>query len=120
MTKNQGDRSKLPKWAQNEIEVLEMRLQETKDELDKAIEGDPDNRLVQRIGSEYPAKDYPLAGRQVFAKVGEKDSDYDEISIAMRQNSKGTWYVELMAVSTGLAVKPQSSNVVRIFGDRVY
>jgi hypothetical protein len=117
---SKGDRSKLPKWAQQEFETLEMRNAELQEKLQQAVEGDSSNRLFQQVagvGTIFGAE-LPIIGRQVIARVGQDDAETPTIWMQVKQDSKDRSYVELMAVSESLVVQPQSSNVVRVYAER--
>ncbi len=96
----------LPKWAQSEIKVLQMRLREAKGELDRINENPESNTI---LGS-----DSPMRGEQI--KYLKKDQRITFILPNGRISAKvENDYVEIYAIGIGdLYVRPKVSNVVNI------
>lgn len=100
------DFSRLPKWAQEHIRVLQMRLDERTDELNALGEQQPTRILIERWGADLTPTYLPDKTIVRFV-VGEGW----EQRVDVRINNEGE--LELLG-GTQLVLAPSSSNVVRV------
>lgn len=117
---------RLPKWAQNQMQVLRMRLDEARRQIEEF--GDPGSpiRLVGVSGG-----DLRVPNRPVMFEVGMAESDrmsYDaqqaapgETDVMVRLRNPGQMHqpyghdvLEVMASNGRLDVEPQAANAIRI------
>ena len=104
---------KLPKWAQTEISVLEMRVRELNETIQQ-LSSDSNTKVVAQIGSEH--KLYLPNNTHVKFFVGSGPFDYIEIGLRVNRDESKNVYV-----NTGhgmIAVLPTSGNAVYIEQDK--
>lgn len=125
------DTSKLPKWARDHIELLEIRLAEAKEELTAHLEHPMSSVAVERtegmMGNGPRFVYLPRGATIAFFLDDDLDIEPRERKIisVRRAQQKGSWSVQgveaaqfYLEVSTGgscfPSVQPQAANVVRI------
>ncbi len=107
-----SDIAKLPKWAQEKIEVLEMRLKEMEARARAYEEKKPTKVFVKYLM--LMSNDPPLYlpdDRQIRFVLGKADWQY--LDVRLRKTSEGE-YVELMA-GADIHIAPDVRNVSKIY-----
>lgn len=95
-----GDRSRLPKWAQQEMERLENDAKAWKEQVQGAKAGLTDTLLRYRP---EPDRGLPMGSTMVFKTLG------GEIEARMKDGS-----LEVRALGGSLVLEPYTSNVVHL------
>lgn len=109
-----GDVKKLPKWAQDEIEVLKMRIQEIEKRARAYEEKQPTKVYIRHL--HYDPNDKPLYlpdDKQIRFVLGEADWQYVDIRLR-RTSEQKELFVELMA-GGDIHIAPEVRNVSKIF-----
>lgn len=104
---------KLPKWAQTEIAVLEMRVRELTQTIQE-ISPDSNTKVVAQITSEH--KLFLPNRTHVKFYVGDGPFDYIEIGLRINRDNSENVYV-----STGhgmISICPTSGNAIFIEQDK--
>lgn len=99
--------NKLPKWAQQHIETLRMRLEETRDKLAGIPKADA-------VGFTDPYSDIPLPVAKLRDTVRFHVDAQQRvfIDVRLREDDHGRW-LEVMT-SDRILVTPNASNVIEI------
>lgn len=108
-----GDRAKLPKWAQRDFEILDMRLREANDQIDELHDAlgkgeDRDDATIYLAESSYPERLTPLPKRaRIKFKLGDKH--WIEAKVTTR---RGEPAVELSTQGGMPVIAPWAGNVI--------
>ncbi len=100
--------SKLPKWAQSKIQVLEMRVSELKSTLAQLSSKEPTDTIIVNYGVDEPDTNLPNHSHIEF-----RPKDGDPIEVYLRHDDPTTITVSASRFG-GLKVLPVATNVIRI------
>jgi hypothetical protein len=107
-----NDVTKLPKWVQDKIQVLEMRLQEMTKRARAYEEGRPTRVSIHHLQLSSDEKPLYLPDdRQIRFRVGDEDWCY--VDVRLRKYPEGV-AIELMS-GGDIHIAPEVRNVSRIF-----
>lgn len=107
------DMKKLPKWAQNRIEVLEMNLASAKKEVEQVYSDNPTDTFIP---SEAYAGGHPRMNLPNKARVEFKPKDGEAIQVHLMYDDHKGIYVTTNRGT--LRVTPWAANVVKIYVER--
>lgn len=111
MPQPQRDLTRLPRWVQNRIEVLERNVEHWKEQ---ALAG-PENSNT--FVSTYPETGKPLGmNPNIDFYLGDRKDWTKRISVRIDERL-GVPYLNVQ-VGAGIVVVPQASNVVHIYAER--
>lgn len=99
------DISKLPKWAQNKIESLEMHLTEAKEELQQVYGGKPSNVIIPGLVLE---KDINLP---VNSQVEFNPNTHDAVTARLDSHDRK---ILVVSANHSLLITPWATNMVKI------
>jgi hypothetical protein len=100
--------ARLPKWAQDRMVVLRMRVAEAHEQLTKGSEG---SRVFADPYGDHPR---PLGRRgHVQYRVGDPSDDLDYIAVKLEDDERGVPVVQVYG-SRSVDVQPSSSNTFSV------
>lgn len=110
---DEGDRSRLPKWARDKIALLEMRLREADARLRAASEGHPTSEVgvVDYSTTEPRLHNLPRGSIVRFTLDPSDMQGYLEVH-RVREKSMEEW-IDVHG-GDGIEVRPRSSNVIYV------
>lgn len=110
------DPSRLPKWAQREMELLRLRLKEAKASLaEHHVTGGKTQVSYGTYGEEthYIPQPYPGREQDVTFSFGGTDRMYDKIEVGIRKDHRGEDYLHVMG-GHGVMIEMEASNCFRV------
>lgn len=115
-----GDRTKLPKWAQKEMERLEIYLSQTKLSLAQLMEKQtPSSVYIDRILSDKPGapsfdKQY-LDTRHVTFVLGKDGVNRElEVNVRLTEDENDEPELTISSSFSTLSIRPSCSNVIKL------
>jgi hypothetical protein len=107
------DLTKLPKWAQMEIERLQRNLESAQEQL---REGDEDSNTFTNYYFDETRRPLGKDEQVTFELDEDQWGRHDYFQVRLQRNSKGAQELEvhMSASSASLSVVPQASNVVKL------